>query len=92
VTTDITIEANEEYFVVPCTFHPRDEAPFTITFTVDGDLQLRLLAPESEWKVVEEEVERLCAVCVIRECGWRVRGVWCVVCECDCVTYILSCL
>lgn len=55
VAFDVTLEASPvQYIVIPCTFFPKHECKFTMTFTTEGAdaLTLEPLSPSKEWKHV----------------------------------------
>eukprot|EP01088_Endostelium_zonatum_P006348 TRINITY_DN18468_c0_g1_i1.p1 TRINITY_DN18468_c0_g1~~TRINITY_DN18468_c0_g1_i1.p1 ORF type:complete len:1043 (-),score=184.05 TRINITY_DN18468_c0_g1_i1:31-3159(-) len=45
------------YIIIPCTFNPKEEAKFTMTFTTSAPILLEPLSPAKEWKQVPVEGE-----------------------------------
>ena len=57
-----------KYVVIPCTFLPGKEGPFTIMFTSHGSPKISPLPPTGEWRCVTAKVR---AVVTNQERVWR---------------------
>jgi len=52
VSCEVTLPPNTTFVVIPCTFSPKSEGPFTISFTAEGMINLSPLPPSKEWKYI----------------------------------------